>query len=369
MSGGRGIAISVIALGTLASTQAGGGERWTYLWYGVPLQGESPEPRFAYGAAADEMCGRLFVFGGDSASGLQNDLWSFDPAEARFEKLEPAALSPLPPPRASAITLWIPERAALLVYGGRGEGALQDDAWTFDFPTRWWHRLEPPPGEKPIPREGSAGAYDPEGRQAFLFGGLTREAGVARSLGDTWRLDLETGRWHRLGDGPRERTHAALLAVPGGGRILLLGGEDVATGELLGDAWLLDTEDGTWSSVGVPGTEPVAARRSGAIAVFADEDRVLLVMGRGCRTELPLPVVMSLDLSTGRWSPVDDAGWMQGHRRPPDRWLSGGSGLYGRGAGERDRALAGLFLFAGLADDSGSDEPVRLGDVWLLRPL
>lgn len=91
--------------------------------------------------------------------------------------------------------------------------------------------------------------------------------------------------------GPAPRLNATLTAVPEANAVLLVGGEDPATGTLAGDAWTLDTASLTWSRL------PFDLPRAGHTAVCIGGE-VLVFGGRGAAGVMGSPVRINVRART-----------------------------------------------------------------------
>ncbi|HVS42557.1 MAG TPA: hypothetical protein VMU20_09825 [Candidatus Dormibacteraeota bacterium] len=95
---------------------------------------------------------------------------------------------PGPPPRAFAAAGYDPQRAEVVLFGGRaGENRLLDDTWTWDG-SSWRLRYQT---VGPSPRKAAAMAWDPSSGRLLLFGGqgLASDGRGEIELRDTWAWD------------------------------------------------------------------------------------------------------------------------------------------------------------------------------------
>ena len=174
----------------------------------------------------------------------------------------------------------------VLLFGGYG-GSLNGDTWVYDFSANTWTNKAPAPA--PSARYSHAIAYL-GGDQVLLFGG--RDGSY---YGDTWVYDLSDNTWTEqapaaaaangaplpfgsgthaaLYDGPPAR-YGHAMAPLGGDQVLLFGGG--GTSNLLGDTWVYDLSDNTWTRQALrAGPSP---RVSSAMAYLCG-DQVLLFGG------------------------------------------------------------------------------------------
>lgn len=167
----------------------------TSTWQELKLTGSKPKARYAHAMTAID--GRAILFGGQSSSGLLNDLWTLK------------GLSP----EGEASPVWIP----------------------LDLP-----------GTPPIPRKGHS--LVGMGLWVIVMGGHTAEVGWFRSKTDIFHNDVvlidrsQQVRWRTpevVGELPPPRELHSLTPLSDG-RLLLFGGGNGKS--IVGDAWWLDTE-------------------------------------------------------------------------------------------------------------------------------
>lgn len=137
-------------------------------------------------------------------------------AMARDTWLRVAADGPQPPSRSDHALAPSGNKATIL-FGGRSEkrGVL-NDTWRLDLERGRWARVRTT-GAVPAPRFGHNLVGLPDG-DVLLFGG----EGNAGFFADTWRLDVQTRRWRRVSTrGPKARYGAAGALDPATGRLVV----------------------------------------------------------------------------------------------------------------------------------------------------
>lgn len=164
----------------------------------VGLEGDLPTARAEHSATS--MSNNLFVFGGLTADGFMNDMYSFDPAALRWRAVD-ASLGPLPARRAGhAAVNWGSTR--LVVFAGRTGDMLnftQDtrmlsDVWTFDSSKQRWAHLRPTSNAAPSPRQYAAtGVID---SRLYVFGGYDAISDIV--FNDVWAFELLSQTWTQL---------------------------------------------------------------------------------------------------------------------------------------------------------------------------
>src|SRR5204862_1648079 len=138
------------------------------------------------------------VFGGWSDYPL-NDVWSLSLSDRpTWSRLDVAGTAP--PGRWFSSAIYDPAHDAMVIFGGRGSGPL-DDAWSLSLGgAPAWHRLEPS-GPPPGVRWGHSANYDPVRRRMLVFGG----SDGTLFFNDLWALSLgDTLAWEQVST-PRPR--------------------------------------------------------------------------------------------------------------------------------------------------------------------
>jgi hypothetical protein len=239
-------------------------------------------PRFEPSVVYDPSRSRMVVFGGGSDDSVASDTWIFTFSNGQWSRLTTAGTPPSP--RRLQCAVYDPSGDRMVIYGGFGNGLL-DDAWQLTFTgTPTWTPITTT--GTPGPRANAACAYDPTNDQLVMFGGYD---GVSEPLGrssDVWTLSLgATPTWTQLaptGDGPGGRmgvtagwdaTHHAMY---------VFGGSDSMPHN---DLWSLSIAGApVWNLVS-DGTNGPAPRKqavggydpiSGKFAVFGGYDNVSL---------------------------------------------------------------------------------------------
>jgi uncharacterized protein (TIGR03437 family) len=154
----------------------------TNRWRDISPSGPRPLRRCLHHAVHDPVNGRMLLYGGcASPSGPcpLGDLWAFDLDTHRWRELTTAQN---PPPREHYGRAYDAVRNRFLIFGGSGQGLL-NDTWTYDSASATWSPalLE---GPAPSPRSRHESAYDSVRNTIFFFGGQT-SAGLSNEL---WML-------------------------------------------------------------------------------------------------------------------------------------------------------------------------------------
>ncbi|MBX3064873.1 MAG: hypothetical protein KF726_17960 [Anaerolineae bacterium] len=200
----------------------------------------APQARFGAAAAWDTTRERILLFAGQ-ASGLFNDVWSFDLATETWTRLETQGTAPIARYGTSAV--FDPQLDRLIISHGFAAGRF-DDTFALDLKTSLWSDISPT--IRPLKRCLHEAAYATSTGTMILFGGCSSGFGPCPQ-GDTWSFDLDSGVWTELqtqGDSPAARSNPALMA-DSAGRVWLYGGRG-AGGIFYGDLWRLDPLTGSW---------------------------------------------------------------------------------------------------------------------------
>lgn len=105
----------------------------TWRWNGADWKMIPSEPspaRADAGSAYDPSTRTVLLFGGASANGLLNDLWSFD-----GQVWNPLALSSPPPVRYGHVMFYDLKRRSIMIFGGASQAGLLDDMWEIRLPS------------------------------------------------------------------------------------------------------------------------------------------------------------------------------------------------------------------------------------------
>ncbi|HEX6050660.1 MAG TPA: hypothetical protein VFZ21_15380 [Gemmatimonadaceae bacterium] len=352
----------------------------------------APAPSHLEAVAFDAARRRLVLFGGsrrpgDSAWVDSNDTWEWD--GARWQLMphvhgEPGAR------RAHALAFDPHERRVVLVGGvrtrtdGKGDDAF-DDTWTYDG--RRWNR-----GPDIPVMSGHGLVYDAAARTMLLVGYAGREVHDARRLAiwrwtpNGWTFADSTGptlvglvraaydarrsvlvvpvltgstsrvwewdgtRWRDLdAPGPSPRSRHALAYDARSERVVLVGGRDDASRNMLGDMWAWDGARWAQLPVASGAFEP---RASAALVADADSGRLLLFGG----------VVPQRGLVADLWV-GSRSGWT---RAPNDRSPARGPHAVGYRVidhWDSTRAIAPARDFEGRRNESARATPVQVS-VW-----
>jgi len=266
------------------------GDLWSYPSTGraagrwALLNGGQPQARAGQSGAWDARDSVLFVFGGYSATRL-NDLWAYQPAHGATGRWTPIPVVG-PAPRTESTLIWDSADNVLLLFGGAAAGGSLNDVWAYrpagdgTAPGRWISLSVA--GALPAARHLHTAVWDSAHRQMLVLAG---EAGTAVPR-DLWAFRLDSlagarGHWRLIADqaAPPARFAQAAVWDPSASRMLVFGGVNGA-GAFIGDLWSYRPAGGngagSWTALGAPG---LPNARASTAAAWDGADNLLLIFG------------------------------------------------------------------------------------------
>lgn len=248
-----------------------------------------PPARVLQAMAGSEAAGRIYMFGGDSASGgVTNDLWYYGTASGQWTLLTPSSRTQ---------SLYGRKLAALscgagqcVLFGGLST-KVYSETWYFTEPAgasasvTWGQVSCSKAGTCPAPRYAPLMAFDPLRRYHVSFGGW---GSGDIELGDTWTLDGT--RWTRRSPdhAPAARADGSAAFVPthvsntttiAFDKVVIFGGvpADPASQAALCDLWAWNGSD--WEAVATDPASPGPCLVGAAMGWDADARRLVLSGG------------------------------------------------------------------------------------------
>ena len=166
-------------------------------WYDVLGQSgrdkqTSPKPWFTAlqpGGAFDVAHNTFVAHGGDSDVGT----WTYDPNGNSWQAVTPSGT----PPDPSLISPGMAYSSAaqrVYLFGGASGTGYNNDLYTYDVPTNSWTQISPAGGIKPLGRKYFGFAYDSTNNIFLVYGGQNGDA----ILGDTWVYSPAMNSWTQL---------------------------------------------------------------------------------------------------------------------------------------------------------------------------
>lgn len=247
-------------------------------WTQIDPGAVAPSPRHYSRMVFDATGGKMFLFGGEDASGSLNDLWTFDARTDAWTELSPAG--DLPMARFGHALAQEPGSRRLILFGGVNGATreLLNDLWAYDPGAESWNLLEPE-GPLPLGRMWHSFVYDPGSRLFVLFGGYGGDLGsTGANLDDLWAYDPAVNRWTELrplGEAPLARQGHTMVLDPISRDLLLFGGCDGLTG--LGDTWTYDQAANVWTRLQPSGDVPPG--REGHAMTYDSAGQAMILFG------------------------------------------------------------------------------------------
>lgn len=305
--------------------------------------------------------GNFYVFGGDSLSGIINDLWKYEPTSNRWTQIHSfdtvtggsSVGDPVngtrPPGRRNAAT-WTDHNGDLWLFGGFG-GGLLNDLWKFTIENNRWEAIFQSDDWTDVPgiydegffaypgsRDKASAWLDHEGN-LMLFGGSGYGANMwqTNSLNDLWKFNITKSEWevvYCLGDSLAN--HSIISGnhpIPGSrfgaiswsgqdGNVWIFGGSGLGADPLnsiqtyLNDLWKYLPAENRWEFFGGTGDylaeynqlgeNPFPASRSNSASWISSDSKLWMYGGFSIKPVTGDSVVLgdlwSFDTKTARWS-------------------------------------------------------------------
>ena len=220
-------------------------------WKRISTEGIAP--RWGQTAQYDAARDRMIVFGGQNHDGQLSELLVLHLDTLAWERTDTSASVS---PRTDLASALDTVNDRLILIGGRqGLATSLPDVVALDLATGTWQTL--PQG--PSARHDIAAASD--GAHAWVFGGAGQ---FLQSLDDFWELDFATDTWHEIpktDPWPSARTSYAFGYADGA--LYLIGGHDDTSAQR--DAWRYDLAAGRWTKLAARSAPPAWAHFGWAI--------------------------------------------------------------------------------------------------------
>ena len=246
------------------------------LWSEVDVTGELPDIRHTPDAIFDEANNQMLIFSGQG-NGLYNDVWSFDFDDSSWTERSPSMNQEgFPQQRYGTITVFDAAAQRLVTFGGFGNAGTsrQDDTWAFDLIADEWMEVMPVP--HPFKRCLHNGSYVAGRELMVLYGGQS-----TGNREDIWTFDLTTNTWtERLPATKPPGRHFCSITAINEDLLYMFGGNGANQNNFSGglnDLWQFSLVDDTWTQVLDTDTLPPA--RVGHSAVFLPTNNQLLIFG------------------------------------------------------------------------------------------
>jgi len=259
--------------------------------WGIPnWSGTLPSVRQDHSAIYDRVGDCMVLYGGINNTGDLSDLFALnrlggqDLSSNDYQWVQlPNVGGPGSRSGHSAVYAEIsPTNRKMIIFGGRSQGNLKGDTWSYDLVNHTWLNLNPG-GQTPSNRADHGAVYDYINKRMYIFGGLD----ATGALNDVYYLDLTTNTWtkgtHITGPKPLARFNMSVVLSPyADGQMIVFGGQNGQGGPALADTWSIKVSDipnGTsWSQITTTGIVP--GERYGHVAVYQGGGHVLVAAGR-----------------------------------------------------------------------------------------
>jgi hypothetical protein len=197
-------------------------------------------------------------------------------------------------------------------------------------------------GASPSARVDGTIAYDPTGRQIFMFGGQDSQG----SRNDLWSYSLADRSWTQIDDSrsatrPQPRFGHTLVLDSARRRLILFGGQ---AGGFFSDVWAFDIAVSTWQQLSRDDAGP--SRRYGHSAIY-ESARDRMVVSHGFTNAGRFDDTWAFDLTNSTWRNISPSSG-----RPLRRCLH--HAVYNAAGGE-------MLLYGGCSSGSG---PCPQADLW-----
>ena len=301
----------------------------TTTWVDRSAPANSPGARYSYAMAADQVSGKVYLFGGqDTMGNLLNDLWEWN-----GDKWAECPADITPTARTEAALAYDPARKSLVLFGGSSYGGYDyygmtnvlADTWEWNLGTRKWNQLSPT--VSPSKRSQHGMVTDSARKKILLYGGYDTssyityypyppypyyvDAGVYSDpiKNDVWEWDGASTTWTNRTPTlpvamPTGRSNPTMVFDEGRKKLTLLEAES-GYGWLTGDFWEWDPETGAWS-LKKTGDTP-GSGLSGAIVAYDSIRRRLVILGVEATSSSYTPSTWELDTSVPTWYRRDTA--------------------------------------------------------------
>jgi N-acetylneuraminic acid mutarotase len=313
-------------------------------WTEVVIAGAVPAARKGHSLVYDPNTRKAVLFGGSDLETTYGDTWTLDTGAGAWTELAPSGQ--VPSEREYHQMVYDPVGKRLIMFGGGSSVAALNDTWSFDPVAGTWTELHPT-GELPPILEEHAMVYDPVSRRVILFGGWNGDS--TEMINETWAYDAAANTWIRLsplGTLPAKRMGHSLVYDPASHRVILFGGfggPSATTGADLNDTWAYDPAANTWTQLTPAGNLPAA--RQGQAMVLDPRSGDLILYG-GSDGVAELDDTWSYDPNANSWTELEPLG--------------------GAPAGREDHVMVYDEASATISLFGGSDllRSMHFGDTW-----
>ncbi|CAG9317695.1 unnamed protein product [Blepharisma stoltei] len=163
----------------------------------VPISANSPLPRFTHGCWVDSDNSMLYIFGGNSDNGPQNDMWAYDLTSLQWTQISQKGSVPSSRFR-FGYSKYLDGSGKLkfIVFGGSKSTGFSNSLYIFDVQSATWTKYVNTTSVAPSRLNGPLVQY--YNGFIYVFGGdVTENKDVNKdsSNTDTFRFDLSSNLW------------------------------------------------------------------------------------------------------------------------------------------------------------------------------
>lgn len=207
-------------------------ETWTELF-----PADLPSGRYGHAMCYNSNDQKIYLFGGNDAGGLVDDLWCWD--GTNWVEITPATTSP--DARMYATMCYLPAVDALVMFGGY-VAAANNETWHYDFSAGDW--VEQNPATDPGIRYGHGMVYHKADELIYMGFGFQGAIGGEDCYENMYSYDGTN--WTLLAPTvtPGPRRNVSMVYDDHGQRIFLIGGQHYDTLTYYNDVW--SYYDGQW---------------------------------------------------------------------------------------------------------------------------
>ncbi len=263
-----------------------------------------PAPRGYLRMIHDAVSGKVYLFGGYSTISFDPmdvlDVWAFDTEEKTWQLVGQQESNDY-----DGLAFDTQSRKVILyntfVLTADG-GCCGIETWAYDPDSNTWQNMETP--NPPPLRFGSRMVYDAESDRVVLFGGA--DVFTFQMLSDTWTYDYESDTWTNMepANSPPPHFFHDMVYHQAGDRIVMFGGYDEGSGLYRNDTWAYDTNTNNWTELH-PATPP-SPRSYAPMAYEAQTGEIVMFGGTLDATLWPNEPVSEetwiFDLEAASWT-------------------------------------------------------------------
>lgn len=284
-------------------------------------------------AIYDPLGNRLILFGGRTATGITNLMYSLNLSDNSWSLITPAS-GPVPSARYTANAYYDMNTNSMIIWSGQGNaGALYNDVWVFSLSTNLWNRIWPDSTQNGVPmrRYGTASMFEPVSGKITTFAGFT-------SIGrfeDTWTFDVNSRTWAdktNTPHPPKRCLHAGVYANDLGRFVIYAGQDDNGPRD---DIWQCNLSNYQWTNI-TPTVKPPA--RFWNSTIYYSGGNILIFGGLATSAKNDM---WKFRMGTNTWEQITTTG-----SAPGARW--GHAGIY---IAAQDR----MIIFGGEGDSLYND--------------